>query len=88
MQTLKTKKQTYSQFCLIKNCIFIHQRNFFILILEAVDQLAKNVQIMVHEFTIICNEMCIFKTQIQHSRNVGKLKNIFTKKIHLIERIL
>ena len=39
----KTEKQTFSQFHLIKNCIFIHQRNFFIFILEAVDWLMKNM---------------------------------------------
>ena len=46
-----------SQSCLIKNCIFIHQGNFFILILEAVDRLAKNVQTMAYEFIMIYDEM-------------------------------
>ena len=39
---------------------FIYQGNFFIPILEAVDQLAKNVQAMVHKFIMIHNEVCTF----------------------------
>ena len=58
---LKIEKQTYSQFCLIKNYIFVHQGNFFIFILEAVNRLAKNVQAMVHGFIMIRDEMCIFQ---------------------------
>ena len=37
LQILKTEKQIHSQFYLIKDCIFIHQRNFFILILKIVN---------------------------------------------------
>ena len=37
-------------------------KKLFILILKTVNHLIKNVQIMVHEFTIIYNKMCIFQT--------------------------
>ena len=57
LQTPKTKKQTHSQFHLIKNCIFTHQKNSFTPILETVNQLAKNVQLMALEFIIIRNEI-------------------------------
>ena len=57
----KTEKQMHLQSCLIKNCIFIHQGNFFIPILKPANQLTKNAQTMAHEFTMICNEMCIFQ---------------------------
>ena len=50
-----------SQSCLIKNCIFIHQRNSFIPILEAVNQLTKNAQAIIHEFIIIHNEVHTFQ---------------------------
>ena len=59
-QMLKTEKQMHPQFYLIKNHIVIHQRNFLILILKAVNQLIKNMQIMVHKFIIICNKIHIF----------------------------
>ena len=58
-QTPKTKKQMCSQFHLIKNCIFIHQRNFPTFILKIVNQLTKNTQSIAFEFIIICNEVCI-----------------------------
>ena len=60
-QILKTKKQTHLQSCLIKDCIFTHQKNFFTPILKTVNQLAKHVQTIVHEFTIICDEVCILQ---------------------------
>ena len=79
----------HSQSCLIKNRISTHQGNFFTPVLEIVNWLTKNAQTMAHEFTIICDEVRIFKTQIQHSRSIGKLKeHIYKKRVHLVERIL
>ena len=68
----------YLQFCLIKNCIFIHQRKFLIFILKTVNQLAKNVQTIIHELIIICNEMCIFQ-----NINTTFMKCWKTKRTHL-----
>ena len=48
LQIPKTKKQVYSQFHLIKNCIFTYQKNFPTFILKVVNQLAKNTQSMAY----------------------------------------
>ena len=89
LQTSKTEKQMCSQFYLIKNCILIHQRNFFMLILKAVNQLTKNVYTMVHKFIIICNEVHIFQNTNTTFAKCRKTKKTYLhKKAHLIKKIL
>ena len=80
MQIPKTKKQTHSQSCLIKNCIFIHQRNSFNLILETINQLTKNVQTIIHKFTIIHNEMYIFQNMNTALAKCQKTKRTYLQK--------
>ena len=77
-QTPKTKKQTHSQFHLIKNHISTHQGNSPTPILKAVNQLAKNAQSIALKLIIIHN-----KIHTLQNVNMALAKHQKTKRTHL-----